>query len=376
MDDVTSGFNIGDNVSLFPNFNGVMGFTETDVIKILDHYFTEEDFKIDKEEALAVMKKWYDNYKFARGVSETVFNTDAVWYFIRRTMAFKNISDDLIDVNLRADYRKLRYLLIQDRQLNGNFNKLTEIINNGGIVSNIKSSFPFDMIAQYDNFISLMLYFGLLTFSGYEVRGMPYLKIPNETIKNLVFSYIESALQIAYDFNMDMSKFRDMLDDMAFNGNFKPLFAYIAKNINDNTGLRDYINAQDNEHTVKIMYLKDLCLYDLFITESEKELNKGFADLWLVPFNEKYRHSAFIPFAYLIEFKYIKRDVAGKELETTIQKMVTEATEQLAKYSDDENAKRINGLKPHGQVTLKKLIIVFHGWELSYCEECEVRSKE
>jgi hypothetical protein len=159
---------------------------------------------------------------------------------------------------------------------------------------------------------------------------------------------------------------------MAYNGNFKPLFEFIAKSINDNTSIRDYINTQDNEHTIKIIYLKDLGMMDMYIVESEKELNKGYADLWLVPFNTKYKQFGGIPYAYLIEFKYIKRDVSGKEQEATIEKLVAEAKEQLAKYSDDVNSKRIVGLKPQGNITLKKLIIIFHGWELAYCEECEV----
>jgi hypothetical protein len=27
------------------------------------------------------------------------------------------------------------------------------------------------------------------------------------------------------------------------------------------------------------------------------------------------------------------------------------------------------GLPPYGMVSLKKVIVVFHGWELAYCEE-------
>jgi hypothetical protein len=366
MDDVTSGFNIGDNISISTEFNGVLGFTERDVVQILDYYLTDNDLKINKTEALEVMKKWYDNYYFSEYATESVFNTDAVWYFIKEVTREKRMPRELVDYNLRTDYRKLKYLLIEDRKLNGNYSKLNEIINNNGIYSEIKTSFPFDMVAEEENFVSLMFYFGLLSFTGDSSSKIPFLKIPNETIKNLVFEYIETALQTAHDFTINIRKFREMLDDMAYNGNFKPLFEYIAKNINDNTSLRDYINAQDNEHTVKMIYLKDLGMLDYYITQSERESNKGYADLWLVPFNTKYKQYTPIPYAYLIEFKYIKRDVA---VETVLDKLVAEAKEQLAKYSDDLNSQRIVGLKPHGEITLKKLIIIFHGWELAYCEE-------
>jgi hypothetical protein len=325
--------------------------------------------KINQTEALTVMKQWYDNYYFSPKATEPVFNTDAVWYFIRQARSYKAVPDLLVDHNLRTDYRKLKYLILQDKKLNGNFNKLNDIINDNGIYSNINASFPFDMVAEEKNFVSLLFYFGLLSFKKDDTSATPFLAIPNETIKKLVYEYIESALTIACNFTINVAQFERLLDDMAFKGNFKPLFEYIANSIKNNTSIRDYINSQDNEHTIKMMYLKDLGMLDIYITESEKEFNKGFADLWLVPFNEKYRNIKLIPFAYLIEFKYIKKAVEGKELENTIQKMIAEATEQLAQYSDDINAKRIVGLKPHGEVTLKKLIIIFHAWEVVYCEE-------
>jgi hypothetical protein len=256
--------------------------------------------------------------------------------------------------------------LIQDQKLNGNFTKLNQIIHDNGIASEIKTSFPFDTVAEPENFISLLFYFGLLTFSGNTEEGVSFLKIPNETIKNLVYEYLETALKVAYDFTIDISKFREMLRNMAYNGIFKPLFEFVAKNISDNTSIRDYINSVDNEQTVKMMYLKDLSMLDLYIVESGRDTIYGVST-WLVPFNTKYKNYTPIPYAYLIEFKYIKRDTA---VETVLDKMVADAKEQLAKYSDDVNSKRIAGLKPHGEVTLKKLIIIFHAWELAYCEEC------
>ena len=38
MDDVTSGFNIGDNLSMDAPFNELVGFTEAEVRGILEHY--------------------------------------------------------------------------------------------------------------------------------------------------------------------------------------------------------------------------------------------------------------------------------------------------------------------------------------------------
>ena len=39
------------------------------------------------------------------------------------------------------------------------------------------------------------------------------------------------------------------------------------------------------------------------------------------------------------------------------------------KYSNDDNAKKLFAVNPYGNVTLKKVIVVFYGWVLAYCEE-------
>ena len=44
MDDVTSGFNIGKDLSLLPRFNEVVGFTEPEVRGLLELYRDSGDF--------------------------------------------------------------------------------------------------------------------------------------------------------------------------------------------------------------------------------------------------------------------------------------------------------------------------------------------
>jgi hypothetical protein len=157
-----------------------------------------------------------------------------------------------------------------------------------------------------------------------------------------------------------------MLDDMAFSGIFKPLFLFIAEEINKNTSVRDFINKTDTEQLVKLFYLKDMMLFDTFIVYSEDEQNKGFADLLLKPFAAKYKD---IKYAYLLEFKYIKRKTKRKDLKPEIEKNVAQDEEQLKKYALDDKAKRAICLAPYGNIVLKKVAIVFYGWEVVYCEE-------
>jgi len=363
MDDVTSGFNIGDNITNSVTFNSILGFTEKDVNDILDYYISVGELKIDKTKALEVMKKWYDHYIFSFDSDNSVYNSDAVLYFIKEATDSQKIPRNLIDDNLRMDYGKLRYLIIMDKKLNGNFESLSKIADDGGIASDIVSSFPFDRIIDPDNFISLLYYFGLLTHSGRTIKGRPWLVIPNESIRRMIFEYIRESVYYAYHFSFDILKLKDNLADMAYTGEFKPVFYFIESLIKAQTKLRDYM---DNEKVVKAFYLAYMNIYDYYIAASEEEMNKGYADMILKPFVARYPD---MEYAWLIEFKYIPRSVKDKALEKDVAIKIADAEKQLSQYANDDFACKMLALPPYGSIKLKKVIIVFHGWELAYCEE-------
>jgi hypothetical protein len=360
MDDMGSGFNIGYNLSLLPSLNTLFGFTEREVCDMLKYY------EIPQDDVLSLMKEWYDNYRFSDKVEQSVFNTDAVLYFVKEYYEFKEIPRFLIDDNLKMDYVKLKNLVVQGRQINGNFKVLTHIINTGGIVSEIVKSFPSDLVAKENNYISLLYFLGLITHSGALIEDKPFLKIPNQAIKTIFFEYIKLVIEESHNFTINTFEFSNMLSDMAYKGKFKPMFNFIASEINKNTSVRDFINKSNNEQVVKLFYLKDLMLFDTYIVHSEHENNKGFSDLVLNPFIDRYKN---IKYAYIIEFKYIKRGVKKLDLKATIQKNVEQAFKQLNKYAIDDKLKKMLHLKPYGNITLKKVVVVFHGWEVVYCEE-------
>ena len=363
MDDVTSGFNIGNNISVDLSFNNILGFTDNDIHDILDYYISAGELIIDKNEALVIIKKWYNNYIFSSKSTESVYNTDAILYFIYKSISSKSIPEDLIDDNLRMDYGKLQYLILKDKELNGNFSRLSEIINKGGIYSKINKSFPFDQITQQDNFISLLFFFGLLSYSGKTEYGLPFLQIPNETIKQMMFEYIRKSFEKAFDFSVEIYELLRLLSKMAYLGEFKPVFEFIENEIKTKSSLRDFVNG---ETFVKAFYLAFLNIYDFYISASEEEMNKGYADLIMKPFYVKYKD---IKYAYLIELKYIKRGTTDSGFAGEKQQKIKEAKDQLARYSEDEFSRKMLGLPPYADVLLKKVIIVFHGWELAYCEE-------
>ena len=96
---------------------------------------------------------------------------------------------------------------------------------------------------------------------------------------------------------------------------------------------------------------------------SEKELNKGYADIVMEPFLARYEG---IKYSFLVEIKYFSKPKT-REPEVTerkIQQLKKEAETQLKQYAGDERfAKTI------GKTTLIKLVLIFCGSQLVYAGE-------
>ena len=353
MDDVTSGFNIGKNVSLHPEFNELLGFTENEVRTVLEIYRECGVFEQDVDAALDMMRQWYDGYRFAEDVETDLYHTDMVLYFLDHSVPNRRGPKDPIDTNVRIDYGKLRHLLVTGRRLNGNFDLLRHIIADGEAESPIQASFPLERLAGRENFLSLLHYFGLLSIRG-VARGSPRLGIPNQTVKRLMYGYLRDAWDEMDVFSADFYDLLRLTGDMAYEGAWRPAVEYLSGAVARQTAIRDYI---DGERVVHAFFAAYLGLTDHYVLHSERELNKGYADLHLEPFMP--RHPG-IGYGYLIEFKYLKR--GEKPDDARAAAAGRQALDQLQGYLAGERLPR------HPSVRHIGLALVFHGWELVWSE--------
>ena len=228
MDDVTSGFNIGKNISLRPEFNDMLGFTEEEVRGLLEIYRDHGVFNQEVEAALEVMREWYNGYRFSEEVEGDLYNTDMVLYFLDESMPNKGAPRELIDTNVRIDYGKLRHLLTVNRQLNGNFDLLRHIIAEEVTDSDIQVSFPLDRLDRRENFLSLLFYFGLLSIRE-VVHGVSRLGIPNQTVKRLMYGYLRDAYDDVGMFSVDVHTFSGLVRKMAYDGAWRPALDFLRE---------------------------------------------------------------------------------------------------------------------------------------------------
>ena len=356
LDDLTSGFNIGWNVSMTPELDKMLGFSTEDVRQMFTYYkeVGQLPADCDIEAMITEMKPWYDNYCFAKECLENdvrVFNCDMVLYYLRNYVSYKRSPEVMLDPNTKTDYKKLN-MLIQLDKLDGNrHGVMMEIIEKGEIAATLVPSFSANEMTDPETFPSLLFYYGMLTIKG--TRGSRLiLGIPNNNVRKQYYNYILNELSRHSIVNI--SRLRDYFDYMSFDGKWHEGFQYMADCYKQLSSVRDSIEGERN---IQGFFLAYLSLNDYYITAPELELNHGYCDLFLLPNMTHYQANH----SYILELKYLSK---ADYTEEKAAKQWAEAVEQINGYAV---APRVEALRQGTQ--MHKIIMQFCGWELVRMEE-------
>ena len=355
LDDLTSGFNIGTNYSLSYAFNEMVGFTDKEVREMLTYYSRHHEFHHSIDELIEIMKPYYDNYCFAKEAygETTMYNSNMVLSFLYKYIDNRcRIPDDMLDENIRVDYNKLRMLIRKDKEFAHDASIIQTLVSKGFVTGELKRGFPAENMAKDDNFISLLYYFGLVTIGGIY-RGKPKFVIPNEVVREQVYTYL---LDNYHDNHLETDTYRlgQLEENMAYDGDFKPFFQYIADSIYTYASQRDRQKGEAFVHGYTLA-LTSQCRYYRPISELDNQ--GGYADIFLCP-----RHEVFtdMEHSYIIELKYLKSQATDSEVRAAVK----QAEAQVCRYADTLNVnERI------GHTRLHKVIVVFRGVEMVECRE-------
>ena len=356
MDDVTSGFNIGTNISMLPQFNNIIGFSEDEVREMIAYYKDEdalpEDVTVDG--LVEIMKPWYDNYCFSsRKLEERMFNSDMALYFLNSYLQQQLPPEMMVDNNIRTDYNKLRHLVQIDKTFGANASVIQQIVAEGSITAQISTSFPAEKMTDTENFKSLLFYFGMLSIQG-VYQGDTVLGIPNLTVREQLYTYLTEAYLQADLFEMDMSVLSTLIKGMAYRGEWELVFRFFARELERQSAIREFI---DGESHVKGFLLAYLGLTQGYVILPEHESSKGYADFYMMP---DLLHQPDIAYSYIVEVKYARRDASDAD----IALLKRDAAEQLRRYAADEKV-----LRTKGNTRLELITLVFKGWELVVLEK-------
>ena len=357
MDDLTSGFNIGTNYSLAPEFNEMTGFTEEEVRDMLGYYASVLPFNHSVDELVQVMKPWFDNYCFAIKSygKTTMYNSIMVLNFIDNYIRNDyDIPDKMVEPNIRIDYDKIRMLIRHDKEFAHDASIIQDLVTKGFVTGKLVENFPAERIYDPDNFLSLLFYFGMVTIDG-EYKGATKFVIPNEVVRDQMYTYLLDTYRendLTYE-AYDKGKLESKL---AFDGDYKPYFDYIADCLKRYASQRDKQKGEAFVHGFTLAMTSQCQFYRPI---SELDNDGGYADIFLLPLCDIYKD---MTDSYIVELKYCKSSTTDDQ----VKQLFKEASAQICRYADSDIVREsVKTTKLH------KLVVIYRGTEMVECKEAE-----
>jgi hypothetical protein len=307
MSDITSGYNIAKNRYLDRRFHALCGFTSKEIKQCIKEIAAECNMSSDMEEkAFAMMKTYYNGHRFSNKVNEYLYNPTLSLYFFESLQDYCEFPAKMMDENLAVDSQKITY--ISELPIGENIVTKLSQKNATTEISELKERFGIDDLlldhSKDNQFAASYLYYvGALTLEGFTKTGDTALKIPNLLMKSL---YIDRIIEMLLPDPGIRDEGRLAAKQIYKKGDVQPLCDFVVNHYFKILSNRDY--AWANELTVKIAFLTLLYNDNLYIMDSEAEIDRRYTDLTMIIRSDK-RH--FEIFDVLIEFKYISLKDAG-----------------------------------------------------------------
>ncbi|WP_045212831.1 AAA family ATPase [Desulfonatronovibrio magnus] len=371
MSDITSGFNIARNIYLNQQHNDLCGFTLLETQKAVEA--VAEDCGFDESAGLgaaSMIKIWYDGYLFSPDARNMVINPTLALFFLDTLEQECTYPRNMLDDNMATDRSKLEYI----SQIPGGGQLLLDLTTDGYVVEvdDIVSRFGMrDMLRDQskDNsfMVSLLYYFGVLSLQGRTDLGKLILRVPNLVIRKL---YVEQIAEMLLPDPIRRDEGKWAAEKLYQTGDMDPICRFIEQKYFKVFHTADYRWA--NELTVKTAFLTLLYNDNLYVMDSELEIERGRTDLTMIirPDARQYKI-----LDILVEFKFVSLKDAGtggeevrtmdrEKLESMklMQQAMAEAREQVRRNMESLSRK-------HDHLRLRGYAVVSLGFERIWWEE-------
>ena len=80
----------------------MVGVTQQELKELINYY----GYSSKEDEIIQRCTEWYNNYRFNKNVTHTIYNSDMILYYLESLINTNNEPEELIDVNVRTDYAK------------------------------------------------------------------------------------------------------------------------------------------------------------------------------------------------------------------------------------------------------------------------------
>ena len=315
LDSLTSGFNIGMNLSRDFRFAEMLGFTEKEVANYLKISGVEEHQV--SHSTMLELEKWYNGYRFHESAENQMYNSGMVLYFCSKYQAMNKFPKEMLDTNLSSDYGKLRRMF-DIQSPDRNYATLREIVENKKTSGTMTAQFSFEKPFSRDDFISLLYYLGHLTIESAWANIYTY-KIPNFVIERLFYDYFLHLLEQREELPVQSQILQRSVRQMALENDPRPFFEYV-QTLLQHLSNRDY--REFSEKHLKVIIFTLALQTDAYFVKSEREVKGGYTDLQFLA-----RPAVPVNSEYVFELKYLPQKEAQQ-----LKAIQQEAKAQLLGY--------------------------------------------
>jgi hypothetical protein len=365
MSDITSGYNIAEDIFFEPEFADLCGFREEEVLETLRKIVSGCGLE-DKiaDEALEVMHIYYNGYNFIPRGTEFIYNPTLCLYFFKQFQKQCAYPDDMLDANLASDDAKLEYIA----GLPGGRKLIVHLVEKQArvVVPRLQKRFGLrDMLSDHSKdrtfLASFLYYFGVLTRVGETEKGELRLQVPNLVMQGL---FVERVQRMMLPDPVTRDRGRDAAKRVYQFGEIEPVCQFVQEVYFAVFTNRDY--ALVNELTIKTCFLTLLYNDLLYIMDSEPELERRYADLTMIIRPDK-RYLQI--FDVLIEFKFLPLKMLGLNGEQ-LRTLSQSALYDLPAVGQALNAGKEQVLdygsrlaRKYARLNLKSFVVVALGFE-------------
>ena len=321
MDDLTSGYNIAEILTLESDFINMLGFTHAEADAylryVLDKYTGSQE-RYDEIWQLIVNN--YDGYRFSPKW-EKLFNATILTYFLKKFAVNKGeVHEEMIDENLRTDIGWLRRLTLS---LENSKAMLDALVIDNGLYYNVADlSSKFNKQKFFDkNFYPVSLFYLGMTTLQNNFR----MALPNLTMRSIYMDYYNVLNRIDGGANRYVPTYERFVDERDFESLVRNYFEqYLGQ-------FPAQVFDKINENFIRCSFFELVSRYlsSCYTFAIEQNNSEGRADFEMtgIPGTDYYTDDR------LVEFKYYKAKEAEKMLE--LDAPLPEHVEQVHRYAED-----------------------------------------
>ena len=324
MDDLTSGYNIAEILTLKPGFLNMLGFTYTETEKYLRYVLrkysgSEEQF----EEIWQIIVSNYDGYRFSPS-GERLFNSTILTYFFKNYAETASIPPELIDENLRTDINWIRRLTLSLTNAKEMLDALVIDDELSYNVSDLSSKFNKKKFFEKEFYPVSLFYLGMTTLkSAYRMV------LPNMTMRSIYMDYYNQLNKI----EGNASRYVPVYELYDSNRSFEPLVQnYFEQYLGQ---FPAQVFDKINENFIRCSFYELVSRYlshcYTFAIEQNNSVGRSDFEMIGIPGTDYYTDDR------VVEFKYYRSKDADRMLALT--EPLAEHVEQVKGYAADTKRK-------------------------------------